>query len=582
MCTLATPSSYRGVQGFQVRRVLQAKVSDNLASRGISTKGLWDTRPSHKLSPEEQRRLERQRENKRNWARKEREKSKKRLEELKMTNCQLEYHNKKLKSEIDKLRRGHFELKTLLKDHDCRRLNHVASQFVPTRGVLLSSSHPSSELGLGQKVIETGGQQVVIVCSATSNEKDNDQGIASSAGRRRAKSESAVFMVNEGSAQKHYQKRVSWPAESVTYFVVEDDSYFEEVALETSVQLTGDEDIADDESVDSGGFATVVGNGEVGESVEVSGGGFLHMLNEDGIMESGEVSANETIEADLSDPSHTVFIQELNPFVPKIPVIDTIVKNGLNGFDTLVVKGAGNSGSGVEIDDNSTSQQVSSNSRQVARALSYPLTDTEGFENRSNCQNMLSRRLAMAPWCVSEDLNGFRRVQKQLSEGSESGTCHSSVSLGIKVVPPSSHCPKEAEKQLPKTVSWRHDASEASAAKRPRFSSLPKDSTLPELIPRQEGVAEESDRGVQTIVIGDHVYHVNDKDGSRSAANETLDSDDEIDTNFRPVGRLIPARTTPSTPSTPSSTDSTVPTFSSSASPTLARSFSEDSIDSNG
>ncbi|PVD39319.1 hypothetical protein C0Q70_01948 [Pomacea canaliculata] len=433
MCTLATPSSYRGVQGFQVRRVLQAKVSDNLASRGISTKGLWDTRPSHKLSPEEQRRLERQRENKRNWARKEREKSKKRLEELKMTNCQLEYHNKKLKSEIDKLRRGHFELKTLLKDHDCRRLNHVASQFVPTRGVLLSSSHPSSELGLGQKVIETGGQQVVIVCSATSNEKDNDQGIASSAGRRRAKSESAVFMVNEGSAQKHYQKRVSWPAESVTYFVVEDDSYFEEVALETSVQLTGDEDIADDESVDSGGFATVVGNGEVGESVEVSGGGFLHMLNEDGIMESGEVSANETIEADLSDPSHTV-----------------------------------------------------------------------------------------------------------------------------------------------------HDASEASAAKRPRFSSLPKDSTLPELIPRQEGVAEESDRGVQTIVIGDHVYHVNDKDGSRSAANETLDSDDEIDTNFRPVGRLIPARTTPSTPSTPSSTDSTVPTFSSSASPTLARSFSEDSIDSNG
>ncbi|XP_076446817.1 uncharacterized protein LOC143284073 [Babylonia areolata] len=103
-----------------VRQQLQAKVSGSLRSRGVNAADRWQAKPKGQMTTEEYRRLERQRENKKRWARKERERSKSELEYLRKTNNCLSFKKQELQHQINKLQKWEYRMRMCLSDHECK------------------------------------------------------------------------------------------------------------------------------------------------------------------------------------------------------------------------------------------------------------------------------------------------------------------------------------------------------------------------------------------------------------------------------------------------------------------------------
>lgn len=127
MSTVPGTSRGRCGQRGDVRQQLQAKVSDNLASRGViyNRERLFERKPSTELSEEDFSRLEKQRYNKRKWAQKERARYRKELESLQTKNGTLIHANQSLKESIKNLTEFKSRFHSAMAKHElsrkCRR-----------------------------------------------------------------------------------------------------------------------------------------------------------------------------------------------------------------------------------------------------------------------------------------------------------------------------------------------------------------------------------------------------------------------------------------------------------------------------
>ncbi|KAL8618264.1 hypothetical protein ACOMHN_000164 [Nucella lapillus] len=137
-----------GGEGEGVRRQLQAKVSHRLVSRGVNTADRWSAKPSGQMTREEQERLERQRANKRRWARKERERCRLEMETLRQTNGDLQSRNDRLRCEVDQLQKWKCKMRSRLLDHACVMPTATVTATAPATATRVQHAHAPRKVKL--------------------------------------------------------------------------------------------------------------------------------------------------------------------------------------------------------------------------------------------------------------------------------------------------------------------------------------------------------------------------------------------------------------------------------------------------